>query len=340
MKIIPICLAFELVLLLGMVGPAWSQPDSLATESRQSLARLHFELADHYFDLLRGGDDDIPGAYDLVLQNFRKGLEWNPDDLYYRNRLAYAYHLQRRLLEASAEYDRLLKLDPPRQLTPEEFDLVLKLAPRLFVNPREFFELEDVVAIVHPDKPLIEYSLFWDDDIDFPEDNDPTDHEKVWIEYTPSTREVVAVYTYFHHAILSTPEAVEEARAHEQRARINIQWGGHGSLPVGWETIRPAKFTVKYRHLPASNSIKGMRARYESHRDSIRKPQHPLAHAWPRRFAGTWEEYTRFSKPIDTRKLLEARRMAMKSRWPNAVIDQYFLDYQFYPKIDWPDSVP
>ena len=27
--------------------------------------------------------------------------------------------------------------------------------------------------------------------------------------------------------------------AYHQRARINVQWGGHGSLPLGWESLKP-----------------------------------------------------------------------------------------------------
>ena len=30
---------------------------------------------------------------------------------------------------------------------------------------------------MHPQRRLIAYHFFWEDDIDFPEDNDPCDHE-------------------------------------------------------------------------------------------------------------------------------------------------------------------
>jgi len=45
-------------------------------------------------------------------------------------------------------------------------------------------------------------------------------------------------------------------------------------------------------------------------------------------------------KYINLPKLIKEKRMVIKSRWPNAVIDQYFLDYQFFPKKDWPMDAP
>jgi len=41
-------------------------------------------------------------------------------------------------------------------------------------------------------------------------------------------------------------------------------------------------------------------------------------------------------KPIDIRKLIRKKGYAIKSRFPNAVIDQHFLPYNFYPKREWP----
>jgi len=204
----------------------------------------------------------------------------------------------------------------------------------------EFFSLEDVVVIVHPEKPIIEYSFFWDDDINFPADSDPTDHEKVWIEYDPESGEIVDVYAYFHRAILSTKEALADARKHSSRARINVQWGGHGSLPVGWETIPSEAISIKYMSINNPVKLKDMQERYQEHRISIRMPDHPLAKEWPKKFEGSWEDYSKFTKYIDLRKIIKKKKMVMKSRWSNAVIDQYFLDYQFFPKIAWPTDVP
>jgi tetratricopeptide (TPR) repeat protein len=316
-----------------------SDVDDLA-RSPEKLAQLHFKLGDVYLDAHRARNVSYADSYAEAVRNYKKGLQLAPKNTYYHNRLAYAYHLERRLKEASFHYARVLELDPPENVSAEEFDWVLKLAPRVYTNPQEYFSLEDVVVVMHPDKPLIEYSFFWDDDIDFPEDNDPTDHEKVWVEYDPETKEFVALYTYFHRAILSTAEAKQEASQNGGRPRVNVQWGGHGSLPVGWEAIPSEKIAAQYQHVAKPDRIDDMRTRYARHAQTIRMPDHPLARLWPKKFSGTWEEYITFSRYVDLPEIIRQKKMVIKSRWPNAVIDQYFLDYQFYPKMDWPDEAP
>lgn len=99
-------------------------------------------------------------------------------------------------------YTRALELAPARPLTSQEQATVLRFAPLLQTTPTEPFALMDVVAILHPTKPLIAYHLFWEDDIDFPEDNDPCDHEVIWVELDEARRELVNYYTYFHGRIL------------------------------------------------------------------------------------------------------------------------------------------
>src|SRR2546426_761351 len=111
---------------------------------------------------------------------------------------AIASNGRRCLNDASVYSLQVLALAPPKQPSPAQIAAVMKFAPRLYTTPTEFFPLNDVVAIIHPDKPLIGYHLFWGDDIDFPDDHDPTDHEIVWVEYDPATQEVREVHTYFH----------------------------------------------------------------------------------------------------------------------------------------------
>ncbi|MBL7074080.1 tetratricopeptide repeat protein [candidate division KSB1 bacterium] len=308
--------------------------------SVQDLARFYFERGEVYLDLFRAEEENKPENHAAAIADYQKAVQLAPQDPYYHNRLGYVYHLERRLKEASIEYAKVLELDPPQPVTAEEFGLILKYAPRVYTNPKEFFPLEDLTVVIHPDKPLIEYSFFWDDDIDYPGDNDPTDHEKVWIEYDPQSGKVKGVYTYFHRAILATKEAIEDANAHNQRARINVQWGGHGSLPVGWENIPLEKISVKYAHIEEVARIKDMRTRYDRHKVTTRMPDHPLAKSWPKKFSGSWEKYTDFSKYNDLSKIIKKKRMVIKSRWPNAVINQCFLNYQFYPKHEWPDVSP
>lgn len=313
------------------------------TEKRSlvsSMASMNFELGDKYLDLYRIGEKKNRQEFEKAVEHYKDGLKLEPENIYYINRLGYTFHLERRLNEASEQYIKVLNLDPPQLVTPKEFELVIKLAPKLYVNSKEFFDLEDVVVILHPEEPLIEYSFFWDDDIDCPGDNDPTDHEKIWIQYDPETGNVVKVYTYFHRAILSTEEAVENARIHDNRALINIQWGGHGSLPINWEKIQMEHFTIKYKCISETDTIKNMNVRYDAHLAGIQNPDHPFAKQWPKKFEGTWEEYITFNKYINLPKLIKEKRMVIKSRWTNAVIDQYFLDYQSFPKKEWPMDAP
>ena len=307
----------------------------------QSEPGSHFERGDRHLDLFRAGGRSQRTIFAIATGHYIKGLELGAGDVvYYTNRLGYAYHLERRLKEASERYAQALEMDPPQPLTSGELDLVLRLAPRLYVHSKEFFKLEDVAVILHPEMPVIEYSLFWDDDVDYPADNDPTDHEKVWIEYDPATGEFVQLFTYFHRAILSTEKAREEAGRHDGRARVNVQWGGHGSLPVGWKNIKPEQISVKYEYVDKPAIIDNMRTRFDMHKQSVKNPDHPLAKGWPTRFNGDWDNYITFDIYVDLTTLIREKKMVMKSQWPNAVIDQYFLDYQFFPKREWPFLSP
>ena len=312
--------------------------------SVEDLAKLYFERGDVYFDLYRGtGCMYRATGYNYsnkAVVNYSTGLELVPKDVYYHYRLGYTYHFMRRLREASEEYHKTLELEPPQPVTVEEFDLVLKYAPRVYVTPKEPVALKDITVVIHPDRPLIEYSLFWEYDIGFPDDNDPSDHEKVWIEYDSKSGKTIGVYTYFHGAVLSTKAAVENAQRNQQRARINVQWGGHASLPVGWENIPPEKISVKYAHIKKPIQINDMNFRYKGDKKGIQMSNHPLAKAWPNKFEGSWEEFIDFSKYVDLPKFIKEKRMVIKSRWPNAVINQYFLAYNFRPKQDWPMDSP
>ena len=236
-------------------------------------------------------------------------------------------------MEASSEYEIVLRLDPPQIPSEEFFELSLKYAPRIFVNPKEYFKLKDLVAVIHPIKPIIAYNLFWEDDIDYPGDNDPSDHEVVWIEFNKSKGKVTGVYTYFHQAILFTEEAVKDADLHDQRAKINVQWGEHGSLPLGWEKLHPEAIFEK---IVKKIKIKNMAQRYQELSKSIKNPHHPLAKDWPKKFVGSYKDFITFTKYIEIRRFLTKKKMVIISQWPNAVINQYFLNYNYFPKKQWP----
>ena len=272
-------------------------------------------------------------AINNAIENYKKALKSDPSNILYHYRLGYSYHLMRRLMEASSEYEIVLKLDPPGMATEENLTLVKKYTPRIFNNSCEFFKLKDLVVVIHPEKSIIAYNLFWEDDIDYPGDNDPSDHEVVWIEYNKNKGKVTGVYTFFNQAILSTEEAVKDANLHKQRARINVEWGGHGSLLLGWEKLH---LEVIFEKIGKRIKIKNMAQRYQELSKSIKNPHHPLAKDWPKKFVGSYKDFVTFSKYLELRRILKKKKMVIISKWPNAVINRYFLNYNYFPKRQWP----
>jgi len=272
-------------------------------------------------------------AINNAIENYKKALKLDQNNILCHYRLDYAYHLMRRLMEASSEYEIVLKLDPPHMASEDDLKLVEKYAPRLFLNPKEFFKLKDLVAVIHPKKPIIAYNLFWEDDIDYPGDNDPSDHEVVWIEYNKNKGKITGVYTYFHKAILSTEEAIKDANLRNQRARINVEWGGHGSLPLRWEKLHPE---VIFEKISKRIKIKNIAQRYQELSKSIKNPNHPLARDWPKKFTGNYKDFITFTKYIEIRRFLTKKKMVIISKWPNAVVNRYFLSYNYFPKKQWP----
>lgn len=257
--------------------------------------------------------------------------------------LAHALHLERRLDEAAAYYRRLVELEPAQDLDERRREAIIRLAPRVFQVTSEPFRLRDAVAIHHPEEPLIAYHFFWEDDIDFPADNDPCDHELVWIRYERTSLKLIDFYTYFHGRILSTPAAVREASDHGGRPRVNVQWGKHGSLPYGWEEIQvqanAGDLERKYLDLDRPRALKDYNfATYQKLRKEGRQDSHnPRTVDWPIRFEGSWDDFVRFEKEVDLRPHFSEGGKAAISRWNNATLQQRFLAYNFRPKTEWPD---
>src|SRR5215510_7177037 len=242
---------------------------------------------------------EIPRAADSAEAHHQRGVE---------------YHLRRCLDDASREYARALELDPPRELNAEEWRLARRFAPRLYATPSEFFPLKDFAVILHPAERLIAYHLFWEDDIDFPEDNDPCDHEVAWAEYGDDQVTITGFSTYFHGRILrGGNDVIEDAKAHGGRPRINVQWGKHGSLLLGWEkqSIVADDGDAERKFYPLGRQITLQdynRGTYEKlSKEGHRLIEHPLAQAWPRRFGGTWQDFTNFSVLVDPVDLLTAK---------------------------------
>jgi len=258
-------------------------------------------------------------------------------------------HLLRRLDEASREYAQALAIDPPREPTAEEWALARRFAPRVYTTASEFFPLKDFAVILHPDARLIAYHFFWDDDIDFPDDNDPCDHEVMWVEYAPDNQKVERIWTYFHGRILAGGDAaLADAGRHRMRARVNVQWGKHGSMPAGWEqmTIVANDGDAERNYYPVGRPItlaEYNRGTFQKlHTEGRRLINHPIGRrlGWPERFAGDWNQFVDFSRLVDPLTLLDKTRMAKTSRWNSATINQHFLTYNFRPKTEWPVGDP
>ena len=256
------------------------------------------------------------------------------------------HHLLRSLDAASREYARALELDPPRMPTAEQLAITRRFAPRIHAQRNEFFPLKDFAAIVHPDQRLIAFHLFWEDDIDFPEDNDPCDHEVLWVQHSADARQVERVWTYFHGRILEGGEAaLLDARQHEMRVSVNAQWGKHGSMPAGWESlpVQANAGDIERQYLPLDKPITLKQYNEATFRklstEGRRLLDHPMARrlGWPERFTGTWKDFVDFSRPIEPREFLDRAKMVRVSRWNSATINQHFLPYNFRPKTEWPE---
>ena len=107
-------------------------------------------------------------------------------------------------------------------------NLARALAPVLYLQRDEWFQLERIVAVLHPNRPIIGYYLLWRDDVHgaWIPFTKATDEEIVWVGYD-STHAPTDVWTYWHGKILHA----------DWRGRgtvlIDVQWGKHGSLPRG-----------------------------------------------------------------------------------------------------------
>jgi len=280
-------------------------------------------------DFVKGNKLSGIDLYQLAIMQLELLKKADPNHPSYVSRQAEFYHLDGNLRRAGLRYNEVLEMDPLLPLTKDEERLIEKFCPIFFITPKECFPLKDIVAVHHPVKPLIGYHLFWEDDYDFPDDYEPCDHEEVWVEYDQEKEEVTNVMCWFHSRVLESEAAVEEAHANQQRAIIRIEWGKHGSLLCGWESMQEPLTGV---FLPT-----WLRETYDHVKSGGRVSDHPLKKFWPKGFDGTFEEYIDFSVLIDPLELLRKKPLLFKTRWVNAAIFTHALLYNFHPKMEWPD---
>lgn len=254
--------------------------------------------------------------------------EFKPESTEQLYERALQYHKERCLDEASYLYQEVLEGHKWKSPSPEQKQLAERFLPRVFTTEKEEFELKDLVVVLHPTERLIGYHLVWEDDIDFLIDNDPGDHEIVWIQYDEAQERVEQVWAYWHKKFLQTKEAVEDANNNNSRVAIYVQWGKHGSLLKGWEKkikIDGDKNVEEFEPLQYSRLRKG---RYSANGF--------YAEQYRSFFDGTEGEFKSFPKEVNLQERLREKQMIVVSKYANAVIDQWFLPYNIYPKPDWP----
>ena len=249
------------------------------------------------------------------------------------------FHRTRRLDEASAAYARALKLAPARDPSAAEREAILRFAPGVLAHPRDPFPLRDAAAVMHPKLPWIAYHFFWEDDIDFPDDNDPCDHELMWVELDEARAKVVSYYTYFHGRLL-------KGEPRDGIVTVVVQWGKHGTMPLDWRGIHVVADSgdVEASHIKLMNQGIPLevynRATWVKLSTVGRQSQEsPLARGWPLKFTGDWEDFIDFSKPVDIAARLKEKNMMRVGWFSNAVINRHFLRYNFSAKTEWPPAV-
>lgn len=206
------------------------------------------------------------------------------------------------------------------QLAP--FDLAMRFAPRLYTNPTEPYAIKDLVVFIHPQRPLIAYHMLWEDDSIGPGLGKDSDHETAWVEYDPVSLKLVDMWTLWHRGILHTVQSVMEAKSHDQRPKLLIQWGQHGILPVGWEKLPTARPYAELRlHFTIMKRMQIGRYTGSKDIDSLK-------------FQGDYSDYLTFSELIDSREHIHPEKVVVGID-SNKIIVQ-MLPYSVGLKQPWP----
>jgi hypothetical protein len=209
-----------------------------------------------------------------------------------------------------------LPLTIPGRLEATDSGAVLarQLAPLLYLQRDEMFRLERVVAVVHPDRPIIAYHLLWSDDAHgaWAPFTKPTDQEIVWVGYDNSNAPT-DLWTYWHGSVLHA-----DWKGKGQIA-ADVQWGKHGMLPRG----------TRETDLPP---LQGLTSFYLL---SWLVPDLWLGHLvreGPACFCSTPSRYREFSRPVLLGERLDA---IVRTENPDRALSAVFGE-DYSRKVQWP----
>jgi hypothetical protein len=194
------------------------------------------------------------------------------------------------------------------------------LAPVLYVQRDEYFPLERVVAILHPNRPVIAYVLAWKWDVNgqwLPWAKS-SDEEEVWVGYDPVTRAPTDLWTYWHGSVLHADWR------DKGRPAVSVQWGKHGSLPNG----------VIESDLPHPKTLNFMYALEFALLPDIWMGK--LIHGGPWGFFHGYARYRDFSRVVPLADRLSAVARADDPRPTLRAI----LGPRFSNKLPWPELTP
>jgi hypothetical protein len=193
--------------------------------------------------------------------------------------------------------------------------LARALAPVLYLQRDEWFRVDRVVAVVHPNKPIIGYYLLWRDDVHgaWIPLTKATDEEVIWIGYD-STQAPTDVWTYWHGTVLHA----------DWRGRgtvlIDVQWGKHGSMPRGivddgplWPRTLSSFWVSSWVGLP--DILLGR-----------------LTRPGPLCFCHSYRRYTTFDRPVLTGNLID---VVVRALDPDPVLAAIF-GTPYSKKGPWP----
>jgi hypothetical protein len=192
------------------------------------------------------------------------------------------------------------------------------LAPVLYVQRDEYFPLERVVAVVHPNRAIIAYVLDWKWDVNgqWLPWTKSSDEEEVWVGYDVTTLAPTDLWTYWHGDVLHA------AWSGNGQPAVAVQWGKHGSLPHGvvesdlprWKTLN-VMYAVEFAMLPDIWVGK-------------------LVHGGPWGFFHGYERYRDFSQRVPLTNRLDAVICAEDPRQALRAV----LGARFSDKTKWPGT--